>query len=155
MTEQDKNFIVRLWDSGEPMTSIIRLIPYETKVAKSMIAELRQNGTLQGRSGKSWAKTKDKVLKSYNKGICNPYDLAEEHKLTVGTIRTILATSGLHRKKPKHNYKPYPLSEETLAIVTDIQSGKKFLEIAKAHGTSRQYIYKVNKKYVAGWRNAE
>ena len=36
MTEQDKNLIIRLWESGEPSSSIVRLLPYDTQTAKSI-----------------------------------------------------------------------------------------------------------------------
>lgn len=148
MTEQDKNLIVRLWESGEPSTAIVRLLPYDTQTAKSMIMELRQNGVLKGRSGKTATKTWGKVLQAYNDGITSPYDLAEMFGLKVNTVNWILGNSKLDRKRPKHNYKQYPLCEKTQQIITEIQSGKPLHEIAKAHGTSRQYVHKIKNKYV-------
>ena len=153
MTEQDKNLIVRLWDSGEPASAIVRLLPYDTQTAKSMMMELRQNGVLKGRSGKTATKTWEKVLRAYNDGITSPYDLAEMFGLKVGTINTILSNSGLHRKKPKHNYNPFPLCDKTKEIITEIESGKPLHEIAKAHGTSRQYVHRVKNKYVKEQQN--
>lgn len=153
MSEQDKNLIVRLWESGEPSTSIVRLLPYDTQTAKSMITELRQNGVLKGRSGKTATKTWEKVLRAYNDGITSPYDLAEMFGLKVSTVNWILGNSKLNRKRPKHNYKQYPLCEKTQQIITEIQSGKALHEIAKAHGTSRQYVHKVKNKYVKEQQN--
>lgn len=148
MTEQDKNLIIRLWESGEPSSSIVRLLPYDTQTAKSMVMELRQNGVLKGRSGKTSTKTWEKVLRAYKDGIINPYDLAEMFGLKVGTINTILSNSRLDRKRPKRNYKQFPLCEKTQQIITEIQSGKPLREIAKNHGTSRQYVHKIKNKYV-------
>lgn len=153
MTEQDKNLIIRLWESGEPSSSIVRLLPYDTQTAKSMITELRQNGVLKGRSGKTATKTWEKVLQAYNDGITSPYDLAEMFGLKVSTVNWILGNSKLDRKRPKHNYKQYPLCEKTQQIITEIQSGKPLYEIAKAHGTSRQYVHKVKNKYVKEQQN--
>lgn len=148
MTEQDKNLIVRLWESGEPTTAIVRLLPYDTQRAKSMITELRQNGVLKGRSGKTATKTWEKVLRAYNDGITNPHDLAEMFSLKVGTINTILSNSRLNRTRPKHNYKERGKCEKTIAIIKEIQSGKPLHEIAKLHGTSKQYVHKIKNKYV-------
>lgn len=111
MTEQDKNLIIRLWESGEPKSSIVQHLPYKPYQAKLMIEELKKNGTLQGRSGKTAEKTWEKVLRAYNDGTTNPYDLAEMFRLKVGTVNWILGNSQLNRKKPKHNYNPFPLSE--------------------------------------------
>lgn len=146
MTEQDKNLIVRLWESGEPSSAIVRLLPYDTQTAKSMIAKLRQNGVLKGRSGKTQSKTWEKVLRAYNDGITNPYDIAEMFGLKVGTVNTLLSNSRLHRKRPSYNYKP--LCDKTNEIITQIKSGKSLSEIAKAYGTSRQYVHIVKNKYV-------
>ena len=153
MTEQDKNLIVRLWDSGEPTTAIVRLLPYDTQTAKSMIMQLRQNGVLKGRSGKTATKTWEKVLRAYNDGITSPYEIAEMFALKVGTVNTILSNSKLHRKRPKQNYKPFPLCDKTQQIITEIKSGKPLHEIAKAHGTSRQYVHKIKNKYVKEQQN--
>ena len=153
MTEQDKNLIIRLWESGEPSSAIVRLLPYDTQTAKSMVMELRQNGVLKGRSGKTATKTWEKVLRAYNDGITSPYDLAEMFGLKLTTINNILSNSRLDRKRPKHNYKQYPLCEKTQQIITEIQSGKPLHEIAKAHGTSRQYVHKVKNKHVKEQQN--
>lgn len=153
MTEQDKNLIIQLWESGEPSSSIIRLLPYNTRTAKSMIMELRQNGVLKGQSGKSRVKTWEKVLQAYNNGITSPYDLSKMFLLKVGTVNTILSNSGLHRIRPKKNYKAYPIGDKTKEIIEEIKSGETLTEIAKKYGTSRQYVHKLKEKYCKGINN--
>lgn len=153
MTEQDKDFIVRLWESGEPSSSIVRLLPYSPQKAKAMIMELRQNGVLKGRSGKSQSKTWQKVLQAYKGGITSPYELSEMFLLKVGTVNTILSNSRLNRTRPPKNYKQYPIGDKTKEIIAEIQSGKPLHEIAKAYGFSRQYIHRVKEKYVKGIEN--
>lgn len=148
MTEQDKNLIIRLWESGKPSTAIVRLLPYDAQTAKSMIMELRQNGVLKGRSGKTAAKTLEKVLQAYNDGITNPYDLSEMFGLKVGSVNTILSNSRLNRTRPKKNYKAYPIGDKTKEIIEEIKNGKSLIGIAKKYGTSRQYVHRVKQKYV-------
>lgn len=148
MTESEIKLVERLWASGKGVGEIARLLPYKEYIAKKEIAQLKQNGVLKGRSGKTATKTLGKVLEAYNDGITNPYDLAEMFGLKVGSVNTILSNSKLDRKRPKHNYKQYPLCEKTQQIITEIQSGKALHEIAKAHGTSRQYVHKIKNKYV-------
>lgn len=148
MTEQEKNLIIRLWESGEPASAIVRLLPYDTQTAKSMIMELRQNGAIKGRSGKTATRTWEKVLQAYNDGITNPYEIAELLGLKVGTINWILGNSGLNRKRPNHNYKPFPISEKTKEIIERIKNGETLSQIAKSCGVSRQYVYKVKDNFV-------
>lgn len=148
MTEQDKNLIIRLWESGEPSSSIVRLLPYDAQTAKSMIMELRQNGVLKGRSGKTATKTWEKVLRAYNDGITSPYDLAEMFLLKVSTVNNILGSSGLKRQRPKHNYKQRKVCENTKAIITALKSGKRVREICEDFGVSKQYVYEVKNKFV-------
>ena len=147
MTEQDKNLIIRLWESGETKSSIVQLLPYKPYQARLMIEELKKNGTLQGRSGKSEKKTWNKVLQAYNDGKTNPYDIAKMFGLKVGTVNNILSNSRLNRKKPEHNYNQFPLTEKTKQIITEIQSGKSLSEIAREYNISRQYIHKIKNKY--------
>ena len=153
MTEQEKNLIIRLWGSGEPITSIVRLLPYKKTVARAMVMELRQNGVLQGRSGKSKAKTCGKVLQAYNDGITNPYEISNMLSLKVSTVKRILIELQLKRQRPKHNYKAKKLCDKTKEIIEEIESGKPLSEIAKSHGFSKQYVYSVRNKFVRGNNN--
>lgn len=148
MTESEIKLVERLWASGKGVGEIARLLPYKEYISIREIRELKRNGVLKGRSGKSQANTQAKVLQAYNDGITSPYDLAEMFGLKVSTVNWILGNSKLDRKRPKHNYKQYPLCEKTQQIITEIQSGKPLHEIAKAHGTSRQYVHKIKNKYV-------
>lgn len=148
MTESEIKLVERLWASGKGVGEIARLLPYKEYIAIREIRELKRNGVLKGRSGKSRANTQAKVLQAYNDGITSPYEIAEMFGLKVSTVNWILGNSKLDRKRPKHNYKQYPLCEKTQQIITEIKSGKPLHEIAKAHGTSRQYVHKIKNKYV-------
>lgn len=148
MIEQDINLIIKLWENGESINSIIRLLPYKENVTRKEIAKLRQNGTLKGSSGKTKAKTWEKVLQAYNGGITSPYELSETFGLKVGTINTILSNSHLDRARPKHNYKPYPLSAKTQLILQDIKQEIDVKDIIIRHNVSRQYVYKIKNKYL-------
>ena len=148
MTESEIKLVERLWASGKGVGEIARLLPYKEYIAIRGIRELKRNGVLKGRSGKTATKTWEKVLRAYNDGITSPYDLAEMFGLKVNTVNWILGNSKLDRKRPKHNYKQFSLCEKTQQIITEIESGKPLHEIAKAHGTSRQYVHKVKNKFV-------
>ena len=153
MNEQDKNLIISLWKNGTPTTTIIKLLPYKQVEIKREIAELRQNGVLNGRSGKTRGKTREKVLQAYKDGITNPYELAEMFRLKPSTISSILVGLGLNRTRPKHNYKKTKKCEKTETILQEIKEGNVLCEIARKHGVSRQYVHKVKKKW--GVDNAE
>lgn len=153
MNEQDKKLIIQFWESGLSIRKIVKLLPYKPYHILIAIKELRQNGTIGGKSGKSKEKTWEKVLQAYNNGTTNPHDIAEMFGLKVNTVNVILGNSQLGRKKPKHNYKQMEIGEKTRQIIMEIQSGKPLHEIAKAHGTSRQYVHKVKNKYVKEQQN--
>lgn len=148
MTEQDKNLIVRLWESGEPSSAIVRLLPYDTQTAKSMITELRQNGVLKGRSGKSRVNTQERVLQAINDGITSPYEIAELCGVCVGYVYNVLSRAKVKIQRPKRNYKQRKLCENTQAIITALKGGKKVREICADFGVSTQYVYEVKNKFI-------
>lgn len=144
MTEQDINLIIRLWESGEPKCVIVKMLPYKPYHIEKKILELRQNGVLKGRSGKTSTKTHDKVLDAYNNGITNPYEIADMLGLSHHTIKEHLNKANLNRTRPKHNY---ITCDKTRLIRADLESGIKAREIAKKYGVSTQWVHFVKNKY--------
>jgi hypothetical protein len=150
MTEQDKNLIIRLWESGKGAGEIARLLPYKEYIAKREIAELKRNGVLNGRSGKTQEKTQAKVLQAYNDGITSPYEIAEMLDMDYRYVNIILSNAKLGRERPKRNYKQRKVCENTQAIITALRSGKRVREICAEFGVSTQYVYQVKDKFIKG-----
>lgn len=147
MTSEEISLIKRLWESGKGATTIAKLLPYKEHTTIKEINKLRQNGVLDGRSGKTKEKTKSKILQAYNSGITSPHDIAEMFDLKVSTVNTVLSNSRLNRKRPKHNYAKRELSERTKQILTDIKSGVVLSEVAIKHNVTKQWVSKIKKKY--------
>ena len=154
MTEQDKQIIIRLWEDYVPIKSIIRLLPYRYTTAKQMIVELRQNGTLKPRKENRKEYTRQKILSLYNGGMTSPKEIAETTGLSFYTVQTCLVQAKLNRKRPTHNYHKRKktdintLCAKTQKIIEELKSGKPLKKIVKAQNVSRQYVAKLNEKYV-------
>lgn len=145
MTEQDINLIIRLWESGESKRVIAKMLPYKPYHIEKKILELRQNGVLKGRTARSSIKTREKVLSAYNKGITNPYEIADMLGLSHHTVKDHLVKAKLNRTRPKRNYKT---CDKTQLIKQDLESGIKAREIAKKHGVSTQWVHQIRNKYI-------
>lgn len=148
MTEQEIKLIKVLWESGKGVGEIARLLPYKEYIGKRQIQEMKRNGILQGRSGKSQANIQGRVLKAYQGGITNPYEIAEVLQMDVRYVNGILTKAKLNRQRPKHNYRQRKLCANTQAIITALRSGKRVREICDEFGVSSQYVYQVKDKFV-------
>lgn len=153
MTESETKLVIRLWESGKGIGEIARLLPYKEYIAKKEIAELKRNGVLKGKSGKSQANTQAKVLQAYNDGITNPYEIAETLEIDMRYVNNILCSAKLGRVRPKRNYKQRKVCENTQAIIEQLKSGKRVREICAEFGVSTQYVYQVKNKFVKEQQN--
>lgn len=153
MTESEIKLVERLWASGKGVGEIARLLPYKEYIAKREIAELKRNGVLKGRSGKSQANTQARVLQAYNDGITSPYEIAEMLDMDCRYVNIILSNAKLGRTRPKRNYKQRKVCENTQAIITALRSGKRAREICAEFGVSTQYVYQVKNKFVKEQQN--
>jgi hypothetical protein len=153
MTESEIKLVERLWASGKGVGEIARLLPYKEYIAKKEIRELKQNGVLNGRSGKSQANTQARVLQAYNDGITSPYEIAEVLEMDIRYVNKILSNAKLGRVRPKRNYKQRKLCENTQSIITALKSGKRVREICAEFGVSTQYVYQVKNKFVKEQQN--
>jgi DNA-binding CsgD family transcriptional regulator len=148
LTESEIKLVERLWASGKGVGEIARLLPYKEYIAIRKIRELKRNGVLKGRSGKSQANTQAKVLQAYNDGITSPYEIAEMLDMDYRYVNTILSNAKLGRERPKRNYKQRKLCKNTQAIIDRLKSGKRVREICAEFGVSTQYVYQVKNKFV-------
>lgn len=153
MTESEIKLVERLWASGKGVGEIARLLPYKEYIAKQEIAELKRNGVLKGRSGKSRVNTQERILQAINDGITSPYEIAELCGVCVGHIRNVLSRAKVKIQRPKRNYKQRKLCENTQAIITALKSGKMVREICAEFGVSTQYVYEVKNKFVKEQQN--
>lgn len=153
MTESEIKLVERLWASGKGIGEIARLLPYKEYIAKREIAELKRNGVLKGKSGKSQANTQAKVLQAYNDGITSPYEIAEMFNMDIRYVNNILSNAKLGRTRPKRNYKQRKVCDNTKAIIEQLKSGKRVREICAEFGVSTQYVYQVKDKFVKEQEN--
>lgn len=148
MIESEIKLVEKLWESGKGIGEIARLLPYKEYIARREIAELKKNGVLKGKSGKSQANTQAKVLQAYNDGITSPYEIAEMFNMDIRYVNIILSNAKLGRTRPKRNYKQRKVCENTQAIIDRLKNGKRVREICAEFGVSTQYVYQVKDKFV-------
>ena len=152
MTEREKNLVVTLWQSGEPIEKIIRLLPYPIGISRRYIRELREQGVLT-KSNRNKITAKEKIIEIYNNGTINPYDIAEISGYSFYTVRYVLSHAGLCRVRPVHNYKttspmPYErICDNSKQIVDLLERGMGCAEIAKIVGCTRQNVFILKKKF--------
>ena len=106
--ENIKRQIILLWESGETVSKICRLMPRREGTVRRIIKEMQESGELKER-GSIAEITKQKVINLYKNGQTNPYEIANAFGLSVNTVNGILSKAKLHRDRPKHNYKPKKL----------------------------------------------
>lgn len=153
MTENEIKLVERLWASGKGLGEIARLLPYKEYIAKREIAELKRNGVLKGRSGKSRVNTQERVLQAINDGITSPYEIAELCGVCVGYVYNVLSRAKVKIQRQKHNYKQRKVCENTQAIIDRLKGGKRVREICAEFGVSTQYVYEVKNKFVKEQQN--
>ena len=152
MNNKDKELIITLWQSGEPIEKIIRLLPYPIGTSRRYIRELREQGVLtKGNRNKRTAK--EKIMEIYNSRTINPYEIAEISGYSFSTVRFVLSHAGLGRERPIHNYKATPsmpyerICENSKQIVDLLERGMGCAEIAKIVGCTRQNVFILKKKF--------
>ncbi len=148
MTEQDRELIIRLWNSRMSLNSIARMLPYPTMIAKQYVNEVKASGALKAEN--RVMTHKQLILTAYANGMVNPHQIASEFELPLNSVRAVLSAAKLNRKRPPHNYVKRlqaKLSDKTQQILTDVQQGLSNVEVAKKHNVTRQYVYKIKKNY--------
>lgn len=138
MTDAEKKQIKELWQGGMPITQIRQTIAVDARTFNAAIREMKANGDFD----EPRKRTEDKIIEAYQSGIHNPYELAEMYGVSYGYVNLVF-----HRHKiarPKKNWKH---SDRTNAIVEDLKEGiLTHAEIAKKHGTTRQWVHQLAKK---------
>ena len=151
-----KEQIKKLWDNGESIDRIIKLLPFEKKIVAKAIIEMRKNGELLMEDRNKNKTKKNKILRLYNSGVQNPYTIAEEVGCSLLSVKAVLYRAGIKRKRPSKNYKERKksdvstLKETTQKIISEIKTGKPKSQIAKMYGVSRQWVYAIEKTQIKG-----
>lgn len=149
MTEQDKNLIISLWNNGETVSNIIKMLPYDENTARNMIKELRDGNILKDRTKRN---AKECVKIAVEQGIMNKYQIAEMYGYDITTIENAIISLRIKRQRPHKNYKKrkeVELSEQTHKIIEDLRAKEQTQgAIAKKYNVSRQYVSWLKKKYV-------
>ena len=147
MTETDRLQIKRLWENGEPIEHIVRVLPYGQVTARAMVAELRADGTLPPRNRTQMAIAK--VVNAYNSGITDFDELSAMFGFKHGYIRWCLQVAGVKRPRPK-KYST-TINELAMEIIQEIATGEKTqAQIAAEFGVSRQYVNQLKKRMENG-----
>lgn len=143
MTEADRNQIIKLWSANIPIYRMVRMLPYKTYIARRMITDLKKEGVLPART----IGHKRTVIEAYERGMRNPYDIAEEFDIPVGTVNTTLSRAGFTNGRAKRNFKK---NEKTLEIIELLKAGESQAEIARKFGVSRQWVSVAKKRWQEG-----
>lgn len=157
MTQSEIKQIVEMWESGNSISTIVRCFPYKPQTVKREITELRQNGVLKGRSGKTQEKTQERILQVYNSGITSPYEIAKKLEMhapsVISTIGLLVRLGKIEKRtRPKHNFKKRKptdfdkLCDKTREIFCELEKGLSGGAIARKYGVSRQWVSQIKKK---------
>lgn len=146
MTDHEKLICSTLWNDGESITSIAKILPYRIGTAKRLIKDLIESGYLPPR--KKGELVKERLRQLVKSGITDSYAIATILGITHQTASTYKSQIGLHTPRPKKNYRPTVLSVKTQQIIADLQNGINQKEIQLKYNVSRQYVSEVKKKYV-------
>ena len=153
MLESDKELIKTLWESGQTISQIVQMLPYEEKVCNKMIITLKKQGVLSKANKNS---KKEKIVNAYNSGITNPYTLSEMYGVPKYTIDNIFSACGIKRQRPKKNYKERAktsidsLSEKTQNIIEALNDNIPAKKIAEMYDVRLQWIYSVKRVHIKG-----
>lgn len=144
MTEQDKERLVTYWENGMSLRQIQQLLPYTQRKFWLAVSEMKANGTFP----KERLSRQEKVAEAVRGGELNPYILAEQFGISVGTAKEYKRIYGgvAPKVRPKLNYRH---CDRTKAIMQDLQEGELSLsEIARNHGVTRQAVFSIKKKLI-------
>lgn len=143
MTENDKAYIIKLWNAKVPIYRIIRMLPYKANTVREMVRELKKDGTLQPRDRTST----EAIVNAYKSGMTNPHEIAETYGVSINTVYSYLSRSRVKMTRPHHNRKKDP---QSLAIIAEIKTGKSNAEIARQFGVTRQWVYELKRRMEQG-----
>lgn len=146
MTDHEKLICFTLWNDGESITSIAKMLPYRIGTAKRLIKGLIDSGYLPPR--KKGELVKERLRQLVESGVTDSYEIASILGLTYQTVFDYKSRMGLHTPRPKKNYRPTVLSERTQQIIAELENGVSRKEIQAKYGVSRQYVEKVKSKYI-------
>lgn len=138
MTDAEKKQIKELWEGGMPLTQIRQATAVDIVTFNATIRQMKANGDFDAPR----KNTQQKIIEAYQSGVHNPYELADMYGVSYSYVNLVFH---LHKvKRPKRNWKH---SGRTDAIVEDLKEGiLTHAEIAKKHGTTRQWVHQLAKK---------
>lgn len=148
MTDHEKLICSTLWNDGESITSIAKILPYRIGTAKRLIRGLIASGYLPPR--KKGELVKERLKQLVESGITDSYEIASILGITQQTALVYKSQMRLYTARPKKNYRPTVLSEKTQQLIAELENGVSSKEIRAKYGVSRQYVDKVKSKYIKG-----
>lgn len=150
MTENEKQLVIKWWNSGETISSIAKMLPYREHTALKEIRALKKDGTLKGHSGKTQETVLKKMVDIYLNETKDKREIAKIIGLDVRTVQRYLRKAPIKiERSPRIVLNGYNKSEKTKNIIKQLQDGKKQNYIAEEFGVSKQYVSIVKHKFVA------
>lgn len=144
MTDIEKIRVKSLWESGMALSQIRRVMSMTNSEFRTGINEMRKEGAFNSERKNNVAK----VCRDYDEGERDVRKIAKTYGLTVGTVYQYLQKNGRLIGFKKQNYTH---CQRSLDIAEDIKEKTLSLgDIAKRHGVSRQYVFKIKKKIEKG-----
>lgn len=149
MDDCEKQRIKELWDCGVSMIAIAHTMPYKVGRAIKEIKVLREEGFLEGNRASTREKTTKNVLTLFRQGL-TVQEISQEINRKPATIREILHDNGENIPRPTrykiHNWRGNRLTERSLKIIEEIESGRSAIEVANEFGLSKQRVYAIIKR---------
>jgi DNA-binding CsgD family transcriptional regulator len=153
MKQSDKDLIISNWNDGQPISAIIKLLPYDKVTSRALIQELLDSGEILWENKKGYSRTERILTNAYKNGMTNVYELADTYNYSPKTVSIVLRKSGVKSGRPEHNYrrrrsKHYELlSDITKKCIELLKENKGCAEIAQELGCSRQNVHIIKKRY--------
>ena len=144
MTEQEKKTVKQMWEMNEPISQIVKMLPYKKNVAKQLIFKMRADGEILPRGRR---KGVELVRQAYESGMTDIAEICETYQLKRSSVLEYLWRSGIKigRKHQKRVLRPF--SEQSAEIINLLEKGEKQSEIARKFGISRQRVSDIKKRH--------
>lgn len=151
-SESERNMVVTMWNNGQPVSAIARLLPYSIPVVRREVRLMVERGEITKIKNRVSNATTASILIAYDQGVKDPREIANLVGCAYNTAKVILTMN--HKSIPrKSKYKKHTvedLSPKTQDVIRDILYGKKAKEITGKHGVSRQYVSELKGKIERG-----
>lgn len=144
MTEQEKKTVKQMWEMNEPISQIVKMLPYKKTAAKQLILKMRTDGEISQRGRRNGVEL---VRQAYESGMTDVAEICETYQLKRSSVLEYLRRNGIHIGKKHAKGVLRQFSEQSTDIIILLENGEKQSEIARKFGISRQRVFDIKKRH--------